>query len=109
SGGYHPHAGNDLLAPMGAPIHAPFDGVATSDNNTLGGLAALGRGSQGYVYNAHMSRIGQLGSVHAGDVIGYVGNTGDAAGGPTHAHVAWHPKSNTPNPDTSPHRTTSLG
>jgi len=109
SGGYHPHAGNDLLAPMGAPIHAPFDGVATSDNNTLGGLAVIVRGSQGYVYNAHMSRIGQLGSVHAGDVIGYVGNTGDAAGGPTHDHFEWHPNSIPPNPYTSPYGYSVIG
>jgi peptidoglycan hydrolase CwlO-like protein len=109
SGGYHPHAGNDLLAPMGAPIHAPFDGIATSDNNTLGGLAVIVRGSQGYVYNAHMSRIGQLGSVHAGDVIGYVGNTGDAAGGPTHDHFEWHPNSIPPNPYTSPYGYSVIG
>ncbi|HEY2802895.1 MAG TPA: peptidoglycan DD-metalloendopeptidase family protein [Actinomycetota bacterium] len=109
AGGYHPHAGNDLLAPMGSPIHAPFDGVATQDNNTLGGLSVIVHGAQGYVYNAHMSRIGQLGSVHAGDVIGYVGNTGDAAGGPTHDHFEWHPNSIPPNPYTSPYGLSVIG
>lgn len=38
-GGYHPHAGNDIFAPTGTPIYAPFDGVASSSNNALGGLA----------------------------------------------------------------------
>ncbi|MFL5767399.1 MAG: murein hydrolase activator EnvC family protein [Actinomycetota bacterium] len=109
AGGYHPHAGNDLLAPLGSPIHAPFDGVATEDNNTLGGLSVIVRGSAGYVYNAHMSRIGQLGSVRAGDVIGYVGNTGDAAGGPTHDHFEWHPNSIPPNPYTSPYGYSVIG
>jgi peptidoglycan hydrolase CwlO-like protein len=109
AGGYHPHAGNDLLAPMGSPIHAPFDGNATQDNNTLGGLSVIVTGAQGYVYNAHMSRIGQLGSVNAGDVIGYVGNTGDAAGGPTHDHFEWHPNSIPPNPYTSPYGYSVVG
>jgi peptidoglycan hydrolase CwlO-like protein len=93
SGGFHLHAGNDILAPMGTPIYAPFNGSASSDNNGLGGLAVIVRGSQGYVYNAHLSAMGKLGAVQAGDVIGYVGNSGDAAGGPTHDHFEWHPNS----------------
>jgi peptidoglycan hydrolase CwlO-like protein len=98
AGGYHPHAGNDLLAPEGSPILAPFNGVASNSTNTLGGLSVSVSGAQGYVYNAHLVRFGQLGSVNAGDVIGYVGNTGDAAGGPTHDHFEWHPKVIPPNP-----------
>jgi peptidoglycan hydrolase CwlO-like protein len=109
AGGYHPHAGNDLLAPMGAPVHAPFNGTAANSTNTLGGLSVTVTGSQGYVYNAHMSRIGQLGSVQAGDVIGYVGNTGDAAGGPTHDHFEWHPNSIPPNPYSSPYGYSLIG
>jgi len=48
-------------------------------------------GALGYVYNAHLSRILTLGSVAAGTVVGSVGNTGDARGGPTHDHFEWHP------------------
>ena len=93
SGGFHLHMGNDILAPMGTPIRATFDGYASEVPNTLGGLAVEVRGSTGYTYNAHLSSYSSnsTGSVQAGDIIGYVGNTGDAAGGPTHDHFEYHP------------------
>lgn len=87
----HPHAGNDIFAPLGTPIRAPFSGTASDSSGGLGGIAVTVYGSYGYAYNAHLSRIGTLGSVAAGTVIGYVGNTGDAQGGPTHDHFEWHP------------------
>jgi murein DD-endopeptidase MepM/ murein hydrolase activator NlpD len=103
SGGFHLHAGNDIIAPMGTPIYAPFDGVASSSYNTLGGNSEVVTGSLGYVYNAHLSAysVNSNGSVHAGDVIGYVGNTGDAQGGVTHDHFEWHPNQ-IPSPDSWP-------
>jgi murein DD-endopeptidase MepM/ murein hydrolase activator NlpD len=88
-GGDHIHQGNDMLAPMDAPIVAPFDGEAVEASNHIGGMAVEVRGEFGYVYNAHLSAFGQLGTVEAGDVIGYVGATGNA-GGP-HDHFEWHP------------------
>jgi murein DD-endopeptidase MepM/ murein hydrolase activator NlpD len=88
-GGDHIHQGNDMLAPMGASIVAPFDGTAVTATNHIGGLAVEVFGDFGYVYNAHLSAFGQLGPVQAGDVIGYVGATGNA-GGP-HDHFEWHP------------------
>src|SRR5204862_1346436 len=39
SGGYHPHAGTDIIAPEGAPIVAPFPGTAVATPNQLGGNA----------------------------------------------------------------------
>jgi peptidoglycan LD-endopeptidase LytH len=90
-GGYHTHEGNDIFAPEGTPIHAPFDGTASGANNTLGGISVIVTGSQGYAYNAHMSRTAGLGPVQAGDVIGYVGSTGDAQGTSPHDHFEWHP------------------
>lgn len=91
AGGYHPHAGNDIVAPEGTPIRAPFPGTARASSNTLGGYAVYVYGSAGYVYNAHLMQPGYTGTVQAGDIIGYVGNTGDAQGGVTHDHFEWHP------------------
>jgi peptidoglycan LD-endopeptidase LytH len=88
----HPHAGNDIMAPMGTPIYATFDGVAADDSGGLGGMGVIVTGKDGYTYNAHLSRMGKLGPVKTGDIVGYVGNTGDAAGGATHDHFEWHPK-----------------
>jgi murein DD-endopeptidase MepM/ murein hydrolase activator NlpD len=87
----HPHAGEDIMAPRGTPIYATFDGVAAADANGLGGNAVTVTGAQGYTYNAHLDRYGKLGAVHTGDVVGYVGDSGDAVGGATHDHFEWHP------------------
>jgi murein DD-endopeptidase MepM/ murein hydrolase activator NlpD len=93
AGGYHLHAGVDIIAPLNTPIYAPFDGTAHSSYNTLGGNAVFVTGTQGYVYNAHLDHYSPLsnGPVNAGDIIGYVGWTGDAMGGVYHDHFEWHP------------------
>jgi peptidoglycan LD-endopeptidase LytH len=95
SGGFHYHAGVDILAPMGTPIYATFDGYTTEDPNGLGGLAVEVHGAIGYTYNAHLSAYSDhsTGTVHAGDIIGYVGDSGDAQGGPPHDHFEFHPNS----------------
>jgi murein DD-endopeptidase MepM/ murein hydrolase activator NlpD len=92
AGGFHLHAGNDILADWGTPIYAPFDGTAKKSYNTLGGYSEYVYGSEGYVYNAHLDHYSDKssGPVKAGDVIGYVGDTGDAKGTP-HDHFEWHP------------------
>jgi len=87
----HPHAGVDIFAPRNTPIVAPFSGSASEDPNGLGGNAVIVQGSAGYVYMAHLDHYGNMGSVSAGTVVGYVGNTGDAQGGATHDHFEWHP------------------
>jgi murein DD-endopeptidase MepM/ murein hydrolase activator NlpD len=85
----HIHEGDDIVAAFGTPVVAPFDGKAVTVPNDLGGLAVSVYGARGYAYNAHLEAYGRLGAVSAGDVIGYVGATGDA-GGP-HDHFEWHP------------------
>lgn len=91
AGGYHPHAGNDIIAPEGTPIRAPFPGTARAGWNTLGGNAVYVYGAHGYVYNAHLSAYSDKsnGPVQAGDIIGYVGETGDTD--TPHDHFEWHP------------------
>jgi peptidoglycan LD-endopeptidase LytH len=91
-GGFHLHAGVDILANTGTAIRAPFDGVAKRAYNTLGGNSEYVYGDGGYVYNAHLDHYAakSSGPVKAGDIIGYVGDTGDAKGTP-HDHFEWHP------------------
>jgi murein DD-endopeptidase MepM/ murein hydrolase activator NlpD len=88
-GGYHPHAGNDIMAPQGTPIRATFDGYATIGYNGLGGYTVNVQGEHGYTYNAHLMQPGVTGPVSAGQIIGYVGATGNASG--PHNHFEWHP------------------
>lgn len=91
-GGYHPHWGNDLFAPRGRPVRAPFDGLAVKHtDNWFAGNYVTVVGAKGYVRNDHLDSFGTVGYVEAGTVIGYVGNTGDAQGGATHDHFEWHP------------------
>ncbi len=88
----HRHQGIDVMAPMGSPIVAPFDGVASSGSGVLGGNTVIVRGPLGWVYNAHLSAFSahSNGAVLAGDVIGYVGATGDATA--PHDHMEFHPR-----------------
>jgi peptidoglycan hydrolase CwlO-like protein len=108
-GGFHPHAGNDIVAARGTPIVAPFPGNAVEASNGLGGLSVKVFGSAGWVYNAHLDSFGQLGTVNTGDVIGYVGDTGDAKGGITHDHFEWHPNVIPAHPHKSPYGYTVIG
>ena len=85
----HVHMGDDISAPTGAAIVAPFDGTAVASNNELGGDSVSVYGPLGHVYNAHLSAYGQLGPVTAGTVVGYVGSTGNATA--PHDHFEWHP------------------
>jgi murein DD-endopeptidase MepM/ murein hydrolase activator NlpD len=91
------HHGNDIFAPLGAPVLAVTDGTLFLVGwNTIGGNRVWLRDVQGNeFYYAHLSAFSPLARngahVKAGDVIGFVGNTGDAAGTPTHLHFEIHP------------------
>jgi murein DD-endopeptidase MepM/ murein hydrolase activator NlpD len=105
----HLHAGVDIFAPVGAEIRAPFAGTAIESSNSIGGLAVSVTGSQGYVYNAHLSSVAKTGPVNAGEVIGYVGTSGNASGTSPHDHFEWHPSSIPSGVPTSPYGYATIG
>lgn len=87
------HQGVDMMAPQGTPTVAPVGGTLKTRNGGIGGLSWRLEGDDGaWYYGAHLSAFGAPGGrVEAGTIIGYVGNTGDAAGGAPHLHFEYHP------------------
>ncbi len=86
------HKGNDLIAPTGTPVLAVESGRVEHRANRIGGNSAyLFADSGNYYYNTHLSAYENVGVgwVPAGAVIGYVGDSGNAAGLP-HLHFEYH-------------------
>jgi hypothetical protein len=80
-------------------LRAPSDGVAKIDNSSSGGLAVKVVQPDGtFFYLAHMSAtaagLTDGTPLHAGDLIGYVGQSGDATG--PHCHFGWYLGGTTP-------------
>jgi murein DD-endopeptidase MepM/ murein hydrolase activator NlpD len=93
------HHGEDIFAPIGAPILAVADGNVFSVGwNDLGGNRLWLRDLNGNeFYYAHLAAYSPLAvngaRVRAGDVLGFVGNSGDAETTPPHLHFEIHPVS----------------
>jgi murein DD-endopeptidase MepM/ murein hydrolase activator NlpD len=86
------HEGNDLFAPRGRPAVATVSGTVEQTVGQLGGNQVKLYGDDGVsYYYTHLDRFGSSGRVSAGTIVGYVGNTGNAAGGATHVHFEIHP------------------
>ena len=85
------HEGIDMISPYGTPIVAVHSGNAVQTPNSLGGNAVIvyHDGGSDFTYYAHMSSYGASGHVGAGQVIGYVGSTGDT--NVNHLHFEYHP------------------
>jgi hypothetical protein len=86
------HQGEDIFAPRGAYVVTPTQAVVTRiDTAGAGGIAVYtaNPGEETFYY-AHLTAVGPTIHVGAkleqGDLIGYVGNTGDAAGASPHLH-----------------------
>jgi murein DD-endopeptidase MepM/ murein hydrolase activator NlpD len=87
------HEGIDIFGERGTPIHAVASGeIVKGFQNDLGGTVVRIQGDDGrYYYYAHLQpdsvknlEVGQR--VNAGDVIGGMGNSGDASTTPVHLH-----------------------
>jgi murein DD-endopeptidase MepM/ murein hydrolase activator NlpD len=86
AGGTRFHEGNDLFTTYSAPILAPVSGTVGFKTGPLGGLQFNLKGSDGVEYiGSHLSAKERDGRVNAGDIIGYVGTSGNAQG--THPHL----------------------
>ena len=91
------HHGEDIFARTGTPLLAVADGTLhTIGFNKIGGYRLWLRDTSGNeFYYAHLSAYSPLAvegrRVEAGDVVGFVGDTGDAEGGTPHLHFEIHP------------------
>jgi murein DD-endopeptidase MepM/ murein hydrolase activator NlpD len=102
--GQGPHQGNDIMAARGTPIVAVDDAVVhrlARAETGLGGIYVwLERADGVQYYYAHMNTIAEgfdVGSaVAVGQVIGTVGNTGDARHGSPHLHFEIRPGGGSP-------------
>ncbi len=98
----HWHEGIDIFAPTGTPLLAAERAVVTRVGaGRLGGLVVWLRGESGarwyYAHlQAHAAGLAEGMVVEAGEVIGYVGNTGNAIGTPPHLHLELHPSGDGP-------------
>ena len=94
-GGIRPHEAVDMLAPRNTPVHAVERGtIAKLFPSTAGGLTIYQFDPSGRLcyYYAHLERyadsVKEGQAVSQGDVIGYVGTSGNAPADTPHLHFA---------------------
>ena len=98
----HGHQGTDIMAPFGTPLYAAERGIiADMGTDVLGGTKLWVKGQSGtYYYYAHLQSYAEGVTngtvVEAGDVVGFVGDTGNAKGGAPHLHFQVHPNGGEP-------------
>ncbi len=84
------HKGVDMIAPSGTPTYAPVTGDISFGTDSLGGRSWYLYGDDGnFYYGTHLSRFGpHEGHVVAGELVGYVGMSGNAS--INHLHFEIH-------------------
>ena len=85
------HHGIDIFAPRNTPVLAAADGLVSHvGTSTLGGNVVWiwdsERGQSHYYAHLERQAVTTGARVRAGDVVGYVGNTGNARSTPPHLH-----------------------
>ncbi len=91
-GGARKHKGIDIFAPKGTEVVAVADGVLSfiGDQRLGGHCIWLTTENGASFYYAHLDRwaagLYEGMQVQSGDLLGYVGNTGNAANTPSHLH-----------------------
>lgn len=91
-GGERYHEGNDLFASFRSKVRAPVSGKVVFKVGSIGGNQFNLSGSDGVLYiGSHMDSFnGKSRRVKAGDVLGYVGSTGNAVGSSPHLHFGMY-------------------
>ena len=97
------HEGIDIFAARGTPIQATTQGIVSKvGEDALGGRVVMivGPGGAGHYY-AHLEDYADISPndwVNAGDIIGYVGDSGNAKGTPPHVHYGIYINGSAVNP-----------
>ncbi|MFV1989401.1 MAG: M23 family metallopeptidase, partial [Acidimicrobiales bacterium] len=94
----HAHQGADIFASYGTPLVAVERGILFKVGiGRIGGIKlwVLGESGTAYYY-AHMSAFAEISEngvlVEPGQIVGYVGDSGNARGTPPHVHFEVHPE-----------------
>jgi murein DD-endopeptidase MepM/ murein hydrolase activator NlpD len=94
SGGTRPHQGIDIAAPTGTPIMAPADGVViiAGKEAQYGRLVSIDHGHGYATRYGHLKdiRVKPGDRVHAGQILGTVGTSGNTTGPHLHYEVRIH-------------------
>ena len=97
------HEGIDIFAERGTPIQATTQGIVSKvGEDALGGRVVMIIGSGGARhYYAHLEEYADISPndwVNTGDIIGYVGDSGNAKGTPPHVHYGIYINGSAVNP-----------